>query len=267
MSYSKTEYLSFLDKSDSIKILAILADIEASIIGDWWLTGSLSYRLRLPNNQFQQGVRDIDISLHPKLGQDPQMLVKEDIKKYFYVVEIDHMLTSGYYFRFVHKKSRIPVDCFTVSHQPELQHIILDKISVDTESPEETLYYNLRNILVRDYMGLTIRQKTLNNANKLWSLVDQSELLLLLDKYHEEYGDYLPDNLVFDNVKTLVEHVLSRQAVDREKSGYIYPSDCPTTINGISIESQKIHRKALGIPSKTAGTLKWYISRIKNLCR
>jgi len=254
--------LFFLDSSDEKKVLAVISDLNNYIDGSWALAGSISYRLQIPDIQTSPGLRDLDISIYPKTGQNPKLIVSQNVTQAFYVIHIDNV-PGGYYFRFIHKKSGIHVDYFTPSHTPaEFGEITLNGMKVKTICPEENLYHLFYSILRKNFKRNAITQKTVDNAKILWSVIDQNKLMSLLKEYRAEYEKYLPENIKKCGISQIVTYILSQQATFTACK-YSYPANSPTTLNGISVENEKKHRKVLGVRNKRAGLKERLITWLK----
>lgn len=239
------QMLSFLDNSSSQKVLKVLSDISNSINGSWALSGSISYRMQLPHINAMAGLRDIDIGVYPKTGQNPRLLVSKGIQQTFYVIAISKA-GCGYYFRLIHKKTGTHVDIFSPFHSSEQKQVTLGSSEVNLIVPEEILFFIFYGLLRSHSKGWTIRQKTINNAESLWQVVDRKKVLSLLGKYRAEYESFLPQNLTSGDYFFVVEFLLNLQPSNRSYQ-YTYPSDCITTVNGITIESEVTHRGILGV--------------------
>lgn len=262
MTNINTGTLSFLDNSSSQVVLKVLSDINGSINCPWALCGSISYRIQVPHIQTKPGLRDIDIVIYPQPGQNPKYLVDKNIHKKFYVMDIDH-LGRGYYFRVVHKATKTHVDLFTAFHTTENTQVMLEDMTVNVQSLEDTAFAMLKDLLWRNSKEKPIRQKWLDNATNLWQVVNQEKTLSFFREYRAEYDSYLPDSLKGIDATYIVEYLLSLQATYCHH-GYLYPIDCITTLNGISIEDEETLRYILGAERKISA-IKWHWVKWKNI--
>jgi hypothetical protein len=239
----------YLSKDCLRQVVDVLNSLQANIISDFAIVGSLSHRYLLPD--WGKSVRDkllhdIDIILLPKGNQNPKQLVLPTIKDGFCITAIDPS-AKGYYFGMIHKNTKIWTDIFMPFYSGKLASIAINGKYYQTVVIEDGLLWRVYDILWRKQKpSMRIEKKWIDTVKRLRNRkeIDHQLLQDLFESHRPFVLENLGVNLRESNIEELLDRVekippTPKMLVKFPPDGMKFPSDGVTTENGISVDNQE----------------------------
>ncbi len=222
----------------------VLRDLDFCIKTEYALTGSISYKLLLPEfNDWP--CKDVDIVAYPV--PVTEVSVKNNIRDKFYIIRL-FKTKRGIHFSLIHKDTGSWVDIFPREKEPALTEITLDnKQKIKLVTIEESVYGLCLGILERIYLKKFVG---VDSFEKLKRLVPYVNLDLLNQLIQENLDQTACLTSFFDesiNTVSIIQYII-KNCKPYTPPGYKlenYPSDQITAPNGLHIEDPQKYKNAM----------------------
>ncbi len=239
------KHIPSLSNAEQELALGALQDFDTYALGNWIIVGSLSYRIFTPKVDTQPGLRDLDLMVTPKPGQDPKTLISPGFQEDFTVLRM-HESGDGYYYRLVHRRTHIGVDVFPGKEEPHELVRIGDRV-YRVALAEATAFHGMVHLIMLRAGGEKIDKKLPFNVKKLWRAVDQERVLAYFNQHPERYRPYLPMRLKNACAADVVKYALSIKYAGQKFQTLLKPR---TEIGSVDTKHRKtqVHTKTIYTP-------------------
>ncbi len=189
------------------RLLEALRDFDKHVAGGWMIVGSLSYRVFTLRVGTEPGLRDVDLLMYPEPGQDATRLLSPSVSQHFRVERIGNV-ENGYNYTLTHRATQLGLDVFTRQADP-YRWVLLEDLRVRVATAESTLCHAVSHLLMLKANGLAIDKKRVFNLKKLWSKVDHTSALTLLEARRPQFARDLPSALESATAQDILNYARS----------------------------------------------------------
>jgi len=222
----------------------VLKDLTPYIKTEYALTGSISYKLLLP--EFSDwSCRDVDVVAYPI--PVTEVSVENNIRDKFFIIRL-FKTKRGIHFSLIHKNTGSWVDIFPRKKEPAFVEITLDnEKKIKLVTIEEGVYGLCLGILERTYLKKFVGADSIEKLKRLAPYVNLEKFNKLVQENIDQttYLTSIFDNSI--NTASIIQYII-KNCKPYAPPGYRlenYPPDQITAPNGLQIEDPLNHRNAM----------------------